>query len=378
MTLHPRLIQDQLQKLFFKGKALVITGARQVGKTTLAQQLVQGRGDVIWLNADEQEVRERLAEQRLSSLRGVVGAYKVVVIDEVQRIHNAGLLLKLLVDNFKDVQVIATGSSALEISESIFEPLTGRQFHFHLYPFAMLELYKDKSPFELEQRFPFHMVYGNYPGVVNAPELAELQLRNLKEEYLYKDVLVWKDIRKPQLLESLLQLLAWQVCGEVSMNELANTLKVKSETVESYIDLLEKAFVVFRLRAYSTNPRKEVSKMTKLYFWDNGIRNAIIGDFDPLSARNDVGALWENFTVSERAKLNAALHPGRSSYFWRNYNQSEVDYLEKSGKEPEAYEFKWNTRKQHRISRAFSASYPEAQSEVINPRNCAGFLGFVE
>lgn len=376
MDLRARILEPTLKKLLFKGKAIVITGARQVGKTTLVRRLIEDREDVLWLNADEQEVRERLGVQSLGSLRGVVGAYKVVVIDEIQRIENAGLLLKLLVDNFKEVQVIATGSSALEISERVFEPLTGRQFLYHLYPFSQIEIYQGKSPFELEQQLPFHLACGSYPGVVNERSLADVQLRNLKEEYLYKDVLVWKDIRKPQLLESLLQLLAFQMCSEVSINELANTLKVKSETVESYIGLLEKAFVVFRLRAYSTNPRKEVSKMNKLYFWDNGIRNAIVGDFSPLTARNDLDALWENFMVSERMKLNAYQAPDTRSYFWRNYNQSEVDYLEKTAGKLEAFEFKWNTRKQYRITRAFGAMYPDAATAIVTPADCAEFLGF--
>src|SRR5690606_3134522 len=268
MDLITRITEKQLSQWLFKGKALILTGARQVGKTTLLQKLLIDNKEMLWLNADETMVRERLENLNLEDLKGIIGNYKVVVIDEIQRIPNAGLLLKLLVDNFKSTQIIATGSSALDISERIFEPLTGRHLLFHLYPFSLAEMYQGKSAFEIEQKLPFHLVYGCYPDIFNNQPEAETLLKNLANQYLYKDVLVWKDIRKPELLDKLLKLLALQICSEVSINELSNQLKVKSETVESYIDLLEKSFVIYRLNAYSTNARKEVTKMSKIYFWD--------------------------------------------------------------------------------------------------------------
>ncbi len=362
-----RYAQDSIKNWFYKGKALVITGARQVGKTTMLQNMLSSEPNVLWLNADEAIIRERLKNPDLNSLKGLIGNYRMVVFDEIQRIPNAGLLLKLLVDNFKEVQFIATGSSALNISETIFEPLTGRHFLFHLYPFSMAELYQGKSEFEVEQQLAFHLVYGNYPEICTNRADAEMLLKNLSDQYLYKDVLVWKDIRKPELLDKLLKLLAYQIGSEVSMNELSNHLQVKSETVESYINLLEKSFVIFRLHAYSTNARKEVTKMSKILFWDNGIRNAIIGNYDDLSLRNDIGQLWENFIISERMKMNAWQQSDIKSYFWRNYNQSEVDYVEMHKKELSAFEFKWNTHKTHKISKAFTHSYPDAKTDVVTP-----------
>lgn len=345
-----------------------------MGKTTMVKTLLDEYEDVLWLNGDDISVRERLKNPAIASLKDVVGLYPIVVIDEVQRIENCGLLLKILVDNFSDVQFIATGSSALEISETIFEPLTGRHLLFKMYGFGLVELYPKHSSFQLEQELAFHMIYGYYPDVCNNRDVAETLLKNLSDQYLYKDVLIWKDLRKPELLDKLLKLLAYQVCGEVSLHELGNALKIKSETVESYINLLEKSFVVYRLNAYSKNPRKEVSKMSKVYFWDNGIRNAIIDDFSSLEMRNDKGQLWENMIIGERLKMNAWRYNNRKSFFWRNYNQSEVDYIEVEKGALRAFEMKWNANKKTSISRAFTNSYPDAESKVINPQNALSFL----
>jgi len=341
----------------------------------MLKDLIDADMTVLWLNADEQPVRDRLAEASVKSLAGVIGKYKTVVIDEVQRIENAGLILKLLIDNFKDVQFIATGSSALDISETIFEPLTGRHILFHSYPFSLTEMYSGKSAFEIERELPFHLVFGSYPEVATHREDAKMILKNLADQYLYKDVLVWKDIRKPVLLDNLLKLLAYQVGSEVSIHELAGKLKVKSETVESYIDLLEKSFVVFRLHAYSTNQRNEVTKMTKIYFWDNGIRNAIIDRFEPLSSRNDQGILWENFIISERLKRNNHRDETVKSYFWRNYNQSEVDYVEMENGKLSAFEMNWQPRKNAVVTRAFTNQYPDADTAVVTPQNFTSFCG---
>ncbi len=375
MDSYNRDLQNQLESWLFKGKVLVLIGARQVGKTTLLQQMFQNNKETLWLNADESTIRNRFEELSLNNIKSIIGNYKIVIIDEVQRIANAGLLLKLMVDNFKQTQFIATGSSSLDISENIFEPLTGRQIQFHLYPFSLKELYVGKSDFEIEQELPFHLVYGNYPDVCNNRADAETLIKNLSNLYLYKDVLAWKDIRKPDLLDKILKLLAYQVGSEVSIFELANTLQVKSETIESYINLLEKSFVVFRLSAYSTNARKEVSKMNKIYFWDNGVRNAVIDKMEDISLRNDIGQLWENFMISERLKMNAYFHPNVKSYFWRNYNQSEVDYVEILKDEIWGFELKWNKFKNNKISKAFTNIYPDSKNEIISPRNFTGFCG---
>lgn len=369
-----RTLVDILKEWMFNEKALIVTGARQVGKTTMLQNMFSDE-EVLWLNADLTSVRARLENADIVPLQSLVGNYRIVVIDEIQRVKNPGLLLKIMVDHFKGTRFIATGSSALDISEQIYEPLTGRHFLFHLYPFALSELYAKKSIFEVEQQLPFHLVFGNYPDISMHRNKAEKLLNDLSRQYLYKDVLVWKDIRKPQLLDKLLKLLAYQVSSEVSNNELANQLQIKSETVETYIDLLEKSFVIFRLNSYSTNERKEVSKMSKIYFFDNGIRNAIIGNYDPIENRQDIGALWENFMVSERMKLNSWNHENRKPYFWRNYNKSEVDYVELENNQLSAFEMKWNTKKKNRVTKAFTNSYPNAVTEVITPQNFADFVG---
>jgi predicted AAA+ superfamily ATPase len=375
MKVIKRHAQSQLVKWIGRRKVIILTGARQVGKTTLFTTMFGEKQGLLWLNADETHVRERLQILSVENFKGIIGKNTWVVIDEIQRIPNAGLMIKLLIDNFKDVQFLATGSSALDIAETIFEPLTGRHLLFHLHSLMLAEMYNNLSAFEIEQKIPFHLVYGCYPDVYNNPSDAATLLKNLANQYLYKDVLVWKDIRKPQLLDKLLQLLAHQIGSEVSLAELANQLKVKSETVESYIDLLEKSFVVYRMPAFSNNPRKEISKMHKIFFWDNGIRNAIIDNFDDTSIRTDVGKLWENFIITERMKWLAWNNPSAKSYFWRNYNQSEVDYLEVNKKQIMAYEMNWNTAKKHKVTAAFTNTYPEAQTEIITPINFASFCG---
>ncbi len=369
-----RLIEKSFLKLLNKGKALVLIGARQVGKTTFLNDIKINRNEVLSLNADIHQIRERLTNPTLQTISNTIGNYKIVIIDEIQRIQNAGLLMKFLVDNFKDVQFIATGSSALEISDTVFEPLTGRHFLFHLYPFSLAELYPTQSPFEIENELDFHLVYGSYPEICTTRDMAEVMLKNLSGQYLYKDVLIWKDIRKPALLDKLLKLLAYQVCSEVSIHELANQLRVKSETVENYIDILEKSYVIFRLPSYSTNHRKEVSKMNKILFWDNGIRNAIIGDFSPLSSRNDHGLLFENFMIAERMKMNAYFRPEVKSYFWRNYHKREVDYVEVDQGNLSAYEMKWNAKRNHKITKSFSNQYPDAALDIITPEHFHDFI----
>ena len=371
---YQRLLEKSLRKLLFKGKALVVIGARQVGKTTMLKNLISNMDNTLWLNADENTIRDRLTNVSLATLKNMIGNYTIIVIDEIQRIKNAGLLLKLMVDNFKEIQFIATGSSALEISDTIFEPLTGRQFLFHLHPLGIKELYPTQSPFEIEQELQFHLVYGNYPEVCVKRDIAEIILRNLSQQYLYKDVLIWKDIRKPELLDKLLKLLAYQIGSEVSTHELANQLQIKSETVENYIDLLEKSYVIFRLKSYNTNKRKEVSKMSKIFFWDNGIRNAIIDDYRDLSMRNDQGQLFENFIISEKMKMNAWTQVSVQSYFWRNYNQNEVDYIESHKQNLAAFEIKWNAKKKHKVSKSFTNLYPNASTEILTPENFVDFI----
>lgn len=372
--MNTRIIKKPIADWFFQGKVLVLIGARQVGKTTFLKELIkEGKHQSLLLNADLPSVRQLFTDITLENLSSIIGDHDIIIIDEIQRILNPGLLLKIMVENFPKVQIIATGSSSLEIAEKIFEPLTGRQILFYLYPFSLKELYPKNPVFEIKNNLPFHLIHGLYPEICMKRKVAQTLLSNLANLYLYKDVLIWKDIRKPELLDKLLQLLAYQICSEVSINELAKQLRVKSETVENYLDLLEKSYVIFRLRSYSSNERKEVSKMQKIYFWDNGIRNAVINDFRPLANRTDVGLLWENFLISERMKMNAYLQRGVKTYFWRNLQQREVDFIEIKYQQIEAYEIKWNTLKNHKITRAFTNIYPNTKNEIITPDNFASF-----
>lgn len=369
-----RLAFQKLEYWLKKPKAVVLIGARQVGKTTLINQLIsQSKQKALYLNTDENNIKESLSSASLTQLKDIIGDNKLLVIDEVQRVDNAGLLLKRITDNFKQLKLVATGSSALEIADKIFEPLTGRHIAMHLYPFSFKELYEKESILEINNNLPFHLVHGFYPEICTNRNDAETLLKNLAAQYLYKDVLIWKDIRKPDLLDKLLQLLAHQMGSEVSLNELAAQLKIKTETVDSYIDLLEKAYVVFRLKAYSTNERKEVTKMKKIYFWDNGIRNAIIGDFRPVQTRTDVGALFENMMIADRQKMNEWKERNVKPFFWRTLQQQEVDYLEKSASELNAFEFKYSSIQKVKITKAFLNAYPKAKTAIISPNEIKDF-----
>lgn len=374
MEAFKRITYPNLEHWLNKHKAVVLIGARQVGKTTLVQKLIdQSKQKALYVNADEADIRDSLSSASIAQLKDIIGNNKLVVIDEVQRIDNAGLLLKRIVDNFKQVKLIATGSSALEIADKIFEPLTGRHLSIHLYPFSLKELYQNDNLLTIKSNLPFHLVYGFYPEICTHRIDAEILLKNLASQYLYKDVLIWKDIRKPELLDKLLQLLAYQMGSEVSLNELATQLKVKTETVDTYIDLLEKSYVVFRLKSYSTNERKEVSKLKKIYFWDNGIRNAIINDFRPVQARQDVGALFENMMVADRQKMNEWNNRNVKPFFWRSLQQQEVDYIEKSAGGLAGFEFKYSANQKARITRAFLNAYPAASTGIISPDEIKSF-----
>jgi predicted AAA+ superfamily ATPase len=372
-----RTQRENIEKKLFKGKAIVLTGARQTGKTTLIKSMLDDQKKVIHLNCDEPVVRETLTDANLSDLKRVVGKNKIVFIDEAQRIENIGLTLKIIIDNIDDVQLIVTGSSSLDLANEINEPLTGRKWEYQLYPISWSEFVEFRgyigAKSELEQR----ILYGMYPDVIsNSGEEYDV-LIELSDSYLYKDLLAFNGIRKPDLLEKLLQALALQVGSEVSIHELSKQLHVSSETVDTYIDLLEKSFVLFRLPAYSTNPRKEISKMNKIFFWDNGVRNAVIGNYDDVSIRQDVGQLWENFMISERLKMNSWLAQDRKEHFWRNYNQSEVDYVELDGNQLSAFEMKWRTNKKIKVSVAFTNTYPNAQTSVVTPTSFAAYCGLI-
>jgi len=371
-----RQLIKTLQKLMFKKKALVITGARQVGKTTLAKELLsQYDTPSLYIDCEIASNKALFQNPEIEKLRSLIGNNKIIVIDEAQHIENIGVCLKLLVDYFKeDTQIIATGSSALEIADKIFEPMTGRHFLFHLYPMALSEVYTENQQIDLLNNINWHLVYGMYPDTINFKGNAQRYLESIANQYLYKDVLAWKDIRKPDLLDKLLKLLAFQVGSECNTHELSKQLKVSSETIENYIDLLEKSFVIYRLKSFGNNPRKEISKMQKVFFWDNGIRNAIIGNLNPIEARNDAGALWENFIITERVKTNHYNEKSIRPFFWRSYAQQEVDYVETEADQIRAYEMKYQTHKKIKVTKGFTNLYPQAKTFGIAPDN---FMDFV-
>ncbi|HEY4832710.1 MAG TPA: ATP-binding protein [Waddliaceae bacterium] len=372
-----RAIYQQVIKNLFKGKAIIITGPRQVGKTTLLQAIMkESERGVLYLNCDEPDIRPMLGNASSTSLKALIGDNALILIDEAQRVKNIGLTLKLLVDNFKEIQIIATGSSALELANEINEPLTGRKREYHLYPFSTAEMVVNFSIIQETRLLEQRMIYGFYPEIVNSPAEAQPNLLDLANNYLYKDVLSLQDVRKPALLERLLTALALQIGQEISYTEIGQTIGADNKTIDRYVELLEKCFVVFQLGGFSRNLRNEIKKGKKIYFYDNGIRNAIIKNFSPLSLRQDTGALWENFLVSERKKANHYANHYVNSYFWRTHQQQEIDMIEETGGKLYAWEFKWNEKAKVKIPASFLEAYPGSITGIVNRQNYMDFLNF--
>lgn len=369
MQLIKRKLQSVIEGKLFKGKAILLIGARQVGKSTLFHQIIQGGAEqVLSLNCDEPEVKNMLSEMNTAELRMLIGNHRLVMIDEAQRVPGIGLTLKRITDNFPDVQLLVTGSSSFQLQGELDEPLTGRKYEYHLYPLSTAELMENGGFLSVKQTLEARLIYGSYPDVLNHSDEAKEILMNIAGSYLYKDLLALEGIRKPVLLEKLLVALALQMGSEVSYNEIAQTIGSDSKTVEKYIDLLEKCYIVFRLSAFSRNLRTELKKSKKIYFYDNGIRNAILQNFAPLALRADVGALWENFFISERVKANH--YQGRyvKSYFWRTTQQQEIDYIEEEDGAFTAFEIKWNPKKASTVlPSTFVKTYPLKESAIITP-----------
>ena len=369
-----RIIQKELERSYNRRKVITILGPRQVGKSTLLAELSAAGTRVRILNCDNEDDRRLLLDKTSTELKSLVEPHDFFLIDEAQRVKNIGLTLKMIGDLHLDTHVIVTGSSSFDLADDINEPATGRLIEFNLFPLSLPELAESTSQIEEQRMLETRMIYGLYPEVVTTPEYARDTLMNLTNNYLYRDALAYQGLRKPDALMKLVRALALQVGSEVSYNELALTVGVDKITIENYINLLEKCFIVFRLNSFSRNARNEIRKGKKIYFVDNGVRNAVLSNFAPLELRNDTGILWENLMISERVKRNAYCKSYAQLYFWRTHDQKEIDLIEDKDGQLTAYEFKWNERRRTVMPKSFAQIYPNSDFHVINRDNFWPFL----
>lgn len=376
MNYIPRLVEKSIKERLFKGKVIILYGARQVGKTTLVQKILSeygGKGR--YLNCELLSVEQGFSSLEAEKIKSFLGDYKIIVLDEAQNIPEIGKVLKIISDTYPELQIIATGSSSFDLANKISEPLTGRTFTFILHSLSLAELKQTRDLFFIESKLEYLLRFGSYPEVIFLDEKsAEERLMEISSAYLYKDILKFEHIKKSSVVKNLLQLLALQLGQEVSYNELAKKLGINRITVQKYVDALEQSFIVFTLHAFSRNMRKEISKSVKIYFYDLGIRNSLISNFNQLDIRNDVGVLWENFCIIERKKFNSASFRYTNTFFWRTYSQKEVDYVEEKDGRITGYEFKWNSKKLFKAPRDFVNAY-QARVEKIDRNNYHKFFG---
>lgn len=364
-----QLVEDKIGS----GKAIMIIGPRQVGKTTLILHHLQNQ-DYAFFNGDDPSIRMELDTPNTERIGQLLGGKKIVFIDEAQRINGIGLTLKIITDQFKDVQLWISGSSSFDLFNELNEPLTGRKWEYELYPISWEEYENHVGYLKAQQDLENRLIYGMYPDVISSKAGREREvLRNLVNSYLYKDILSHGEIRKPDILEKLVQGLALQIGSEVNYNELSQLVAISKDTIQRYIDILEKGYVIFRLRSFNRNMRNEIKKGRKIYFYDNGIRNAIIGEFNGINNRQDIGMLWENFLISERIKQNNYKLTFAKPHFWRTKQQQEIDYVEQTGLKLKAYEFKWNPKAKAKFSKTFINTYNAACS-VVNRDNFRTFV----
>jgi uncharacterized protein len=382
--MYQREIKNQIINTLELGKIAIIYGTRQVGKTTLTKQIVDyykseknyTNLDILQVNGDFLDAQRNLSVQELKPLLDFVGNAKLLIIDEAQRISNIGINLKIIFDNLPNLKIIATGSSSFKLANKVNEPLTGRNIKFMLSPLSFLELTQKERIFDLKQDLDNLLIYGSYPGVYTCKTIKDKQLflKNLTSDYLYKDILQWENLKKPELLTQILEYLALQIGSTVSYNNIANNLNTNPRTIEKYIELLEQTFVIFRLRAFSRNRNNELTKSFKVYFWDLGVRNTLIERYNQLKQRDDVGALWENFCVIERFKYNQQKQNHGNYYFWRNTTQNEVDFVEDYDGILHGYEFKYDKASMMKGSYNFINEYPTSTLELVNKKNIDSFI----
>ena len=370
-----RTLEEKIVPLLHGSKAIVIIGARQVGKSTLLKMLLSDNQDVLWLNGDDTDVQEMFSGMSSTRLHAIIGNNRLVVIDEAQRIKDIGLRVKLITDQMAGIQVIVTGSSSFELASKVIEPLTGRKTEFHMYPLSFAEMVRHTGFLDETRMLPHRLVYGYYPEVVTNNGNEKALLKEISDSYLYKDILSLDGINKADKLTSLLKALALQIGSQVSYNEVGELVGLSPKTVERYIDILEKAYIIFRLGSFPRNLRNELKTRRKIYFWDTGIRNAVIGNLAQIENRNDVGELWENFIIAERMKQNSYRSSFAQTGFWRTKQQKEIDYIEEEDGQLRAFEFKWNIRKSKvKCPEAFASAYPDAAFKVITPQNIEEFI----
>jgi uncharacterized protein len=367
-----RVLRPKLESRLGAGKAIIIVGPRQVGKTTLTKSILENKSH-LFLDADDPTIRQLLTNPNTEQLKSIIGKNKLLYIDEAQRIENIGITLKIITDQFKDVQLIVSGSSAFELNNQLNEPLTGRKWEYQLFPISWKEFEENVGYVKAVQQLELRMLFGMYPNVINRPGEEIDVLKQLADSYLYKDILAFGGVRKPDILGKLLQALALQLGHEISYNQLSKLLGIDKNTVSNYIDILEKAFVIFKLRSFSRNLRNEIKANQKIYFYDTGIRNMIIGNFNALELRQDKGAIWENFLISERLKKNNYEGSLAKPYFWRTAQQQEIDYVEETAGQITGYEIKWNPNAKIRLPKIFKETYA-AQVEILTRDNFSPFL----
>lgn len=369
-----RILKNTVHSKLNHGKAIILMGARQVGKTTLVKELFKSSDEMIWLNGDELDVQNLFENVSATRLRLIFGTKKYVVIDEAQRIKDIGLKLKLITDELPEIQLIATGSSSFNLANEVNEPLTGRKWEYKMYPLSFAEMVQHHGLLDEKRLLRHRLVYGYYPDVVNNPGNEKEILKQLSDSYLYKDILMWEQIKKPEKLIKLLQAIAFQIGSQVSYSELAQLCGLDSKTVEKYIVLLEQCYVIFRLGSFSRNLRTELKNSKKIYFYDNGIRNAIIADFSLTESRSDIGALWENYILSERQKKLDYDGIWCNRWFWRTTDQKEIDYVEEGDGKIHAFEFKWNSLSKYKMPKQFVDNYSGSAFSVVSPENMEEFL----
>jgi len=367
-----RVLSTEISSKIGKGKAILLIGPRQVGKTTLIKNILQ-HDDYLFLDVDDPTIKSLLTNPNTAQIQSIVGNNKTIFIDEAQRILGIGLTLKIITDQFKDVQLFVSGSSFFDLSSELNEPLTGRKWEYELYPISWEEFEAKVGFVKSEQELENRLLYGFYPDVLNNSGEEVDVLKQLVNSYLYRDILAYSNIRKPEFLSKLVQALALQIGSEVNYNELSQIVGVDKNTISRYIDILEKGYVVFRLSSFSSNLRNEIKKNQKIYFYDNGIRNMILGNFKPLDIRKDKGALWENFLVSERIKQNRYKNSLAKSYFWRTKQQQEIDFVEENQAEITGFEFKWKAKKAVKLPKTFVEKY-NAKSFIIDRENFREFV----